>query len=1040
MKQFFLFVFLAFAVISANAQLLSWSPAFIKETDSNIEIIADATKGSKGLENYTPTTDVYVHIGVITNLSTGPSNWKYVLNSNFNTPYANAQCTYLGSNKWKYTIPSNLRTFFGISNPAEHIVKIAILFRSGNGTKKLANTDGSDMYIPVYSDGLTARLDKPSRQPKFIPEPETITASAGDAIPVSGVSSQTAKLRILFNGSPKDSVAAGTSINTTVNAVSGDNQIVLEASNTNGTSYDTIKFFVNTPVTVLPLPAGVRDGINYLPGDTSVTLVLYAPDKTRAAVIGDFNGWTQTASYQMNRTPDGIKYWITLNGLNPGTEYAFQYLIDGNIRVADIYSEKVLDPWNDQYIPAANYPSLKPYPAGQSGIVGVLQTAKPAYNWQTTTYNRPDKKNLIIYELLVRDFVSAQNWQTLKDTLSYLKKLGVNAIELMPFNEFEGNNSWGYNPDFYFAPDKMYGTENALKQFIDACHANGIAVIMDIAMNHAFGLSPTVQMYWNAAAGKPAANNPWHNADAKHPFNVGFDFNHESDATKYLVNRVVNHWLTNYKIDGFRWDLSKGFTQKQSSDVVAWSAYDAGRINTWKRIYDTMQNVSSGSYCILEHFANNDEETALANYGMLLWGNMNYNFSEAAMGYVNNSDLSWGISTARGWNNPHLITYAESHDEERMMYRLLNFGNNSGGYNTKSFSTAVKRLEMSAAFLTMAPGPKMLWQFGELAYDKSINLCENGTIHSDCRTAPKPVLWNYKNDPVRSNLYNVYSKLLALRNHTPYLPAFITNNISYNLNGAFKWMKVSSAALNIVVIGNFDVVPVTGNVSFQSPGIWYSYLTGTTFTATGSNQSFTLQPGEFYVYLDKDANAALPLDLIAFDAYRTNASVELKWSTANEINVSHFEAERSFNGNDFVMAGSVSAQNTHQLAHYQFIDKNEMAANAANTVYYRIKMVDKDGKFSYSSTKKLLAYGRDKVEVYPNPVNGSLFHIQLPVVNNETLQVKLTDVSGRTVHLSSNQAQQQRLSINVQQLPAGTYYLTVEGRNFKASQPIMILK
>jgi len=109
-------------------------------------------------------------------------------------------------------------------------------------------------------------------------------------------------------------------------------------------------------------------------------------------------------------------------------------VIDGDLKVADIYSEKILDPWNDQYIPAANYPSLKPYPSGQSNIVSVLQTAKPTYNWTVNNFTRPDKRNLVIYELLVRDFVSAQNWQTMKDTLTYLKRLGINAIELMPVN------------------------------------------------------------------------------------------------------------------------------------------------------------------------------------------------------------------------------------------------------------------------------------------------------------------------------------------------------------------------------------------------------------------------------------------------------------------------------------------------------------------------------------------------------------------------------------------------------------------------------
>ncbi len=98
---------------------------------------------------------------------------------------------------------------------------------------------------------------------------------------------------------------------------------------------------------------------------------------------------------------------------------------------------------------------------------------------------------------MVRDFIAAGNWQTLKDTLNYLKKLGVNAIEVMPFNNFEGASSWGYNPNFYFAPDKVYGTATALKQFIDACHQNGMAVIMDMVLNHSFGSSPMVQMYFD---------------------------------------------------------------------------------------------------------------------------------------------------------------------------------------------------------------------------------------------------------------------------------------------------------------------------------------------------------------------------------------------------------------------------------------------------------------------------------------------------------------------------------------------------------------
>jgi pullulanase/glycogen debranching enzyme len=117
-------------------------------------------------------------------------------------------------------------------------------------------------------------------------------------------------------------------------------------------------------------------------------------------------------------------------------------------------------------------------------------------------------------------------------------------------------------------------------------------------------------------------------------------FNHESQATRYLVDRVIEHWLLNYKVDGFRWDLSKGFTQTNNpTNVDQWSKYDLSRINIWKRIYGKMQTVAPGSYCILEHFAENSEEIELSNAGMMLWGNGNYNYNEATMGWVTTSEF-----------------------------------------------------------------------------------------------------------------------------------------------------------------------------------------------------------------------------------------------------------------------------------------------------------------------------------------------------------------------------------------------------------------
>jgi 1,4-alpha-glucan branching enzyme len=905
MKKIIVLLLFSSGVSFSWAQLLSWTPSFPVENDAatNVVITVDATKGNLGLLSYPSPDDVYVHIGVITNKSTSPNDWKYSLFT-WGTTTTAAHCTSLGNNKWQYTITGGLRPFFGISDATEHILKIAILFRSGDGSKAQRNADGSDMYVPVYDNTVVnVRFTDPLLQPLYVPQSEPLTKTVGDNINLTAVANKASTMKLYLNGTLVQTAANATTISASPILTAGGNTVIVAEANDGTTSKtDTLRFFITGGITIAPLPAGVRDGINYETDNTAVTLVLYAPSKNRVTVIGEFTGsnWIEQTQYQMNKTPDGNYWWLRITGLTPGTEYAYQYLVDGNLKIADPYAEKILDPYNnnDQNIPSSTYPNLKSYPTGSTtGIVSVLETAAPQYTWQVTNFSRPDKRKLVIYELLVRDFLLAHDWNTLKDTLNYLQALGVNAIEIMPFNEFEGNNSWGYNPDFYFAPDKYYGPKLTLQRFIDSCHRKGIAVVMDIALNHSFGLSPMVQLYWDAANNRPAADNPWFNPVAKHAFNVGYDMNHESLATRYFVSRVVEHWLTSYKIDGFRFDLSKGFTQTQTCDntgnncnVSAWSAYDASRIAIWKRYYDTVQLKSPGSYSILEHFADNTEEIELANYGMLLWGNLNDSYAQASMGYTDRWDFSYGIYTVRGWTQPNLVTYMESHDEERLMYKNLQFGNSSGTYNVKDLSTALKRMEMCGAFLFTIPGPKMLWEFGELGYDYSINRCENGTIDNNCRLSPKPIKWDYLQDLQRKRLHDVFGALIGLRFHTLYKDVFITNQITRDLSNGFKWLQVTTDTSKICVIGNFDVVSQVANVTFQNAGTWYDYIDGSTITATGLAQIITLQPGEYHVYLNRNvvSNIATPVSSIRAPAdalsIRSNPNPVVK-SSAIDVTV-----------------------------------------------------------------------------------------------------------------------------------------------------------
>lgn len=825
-KIFFLLIFFQLPLLS---QVLEWTPFFATDQDSII-IIYDATKGNGALANVGP--PIYAHTGVITNLSTGPTDWKYVKTQWTQNLPANTM-QFLGGGKWK--ISFHIRSYYGVP-VSEQILKLAFVFRNAAGTIVGREADGSDIYLPLTQGGLNVGFSQPSEK--------QILTQIGDTITVTAVSIQSTNLALYLDGTLLNQTTSNTLTHKIPVNVIGKKYVkaVVTGSN-NETKADSFYFIVRPPLTIEALPNGIVDGINYL-NNTTVVLSMYAPEKEFVYLIGDFNNWELDNNFYMKSTPDRNRYWIQLNNLTPQQEYRYQFNVDNKIRVADWYAEKLLDPWNDPYISNTTYPNLTPYPTGKTAnVVSILKTAETPYQWQTTNYQRPAKEDLVIYELLIRDFSARHDYQFLIDTLSYLKNLGVNAIELMPVNEFEGNESWGYNPMFYFAPDKYYGPKNELKRFIDICHQNGIAVILDMVLNHSFGNSPMVRLYWDAVNNRPATNSPWFNPVAKHPYNVGYDFNHESQATKDFVDRVNKHWLVEYRVDGYRYDLSKGFTQVNSGDNVGlWGQYDQSRINLLKRMVDKVWEVDPTAYTIMEHFADNTEEKVLADYGMMLWGNLNYNYSEASMAYHDNnkSNLSWGSYKNRGWLYPHLITYMESHDEERMMVRNLLYGNSSGSYSIKNLNTALNRIKLASAFFYTIPGPKMLWQFGELGYDISIDY--------DCRVCNKPIRWNYYTDVNRYNLYRTKAALIKLKRENE---AFRSTNYALDVASAVKRINIYHSIMDVAIVGNFDVVQRSANPNFSRTGYWYDYFSGDSVNVSNIQDQISLQPGQFYIYTTK---------------------------------------------------------------------------------------------------------------------------------------------------------------------------------------------
>jgi glycosidase len=807
----------------ASAQIITIDPPF-PTADEPATVYFNAI--GTALEGYTG--DVYAHTGV----TIDGNNWQYVI-AGWTENTEKAKLINIEANLYKLDIDPSIREYYEVP-ASEQITELCFVFRSSDSQLQT----WPDIFYEVYEPELAVVITLPEISPVIVQLDDIVHVEWSVNMADSSFLYLDDQLIFADTGSTF-------SFDIPVNEY-GKKEVTAIAKDELFTVSDQFSFYAREDVTIEELPEGVRDGVNYLDNET-VVLCLYAPEKEYVFAWGDYSNWELSDDVYMKRTPDGNRYWIELSGLIPHQQYIFQYFIDGEIRVGDMYCEQVSDPWNDQYISPSTYPDLPEYSHDKTfEIASVFQTAQEAYNWQIDDFDPPENTDLVIYELLVRDFTAAHDFQTLTDTLEYLVRLGVNAIELMPTNEFEGNSSWGYNPNYYFAPDKYYGPRNDFKAFVDACHENGIAVIIDLVLNHAYGSCPFVLMYWDTENNQPAANNPWFNQE--HNFlnpdaHWGYDFNHESPQTQALVDSINSYWMSEYKVDGFRFDFTKGFGNNIKDNNDLWgSNYDADRVRLLKRMADEIWERNPDAFVSFEHLAVNTEEKELADYGILLWGNLNHSYNEGTMGYNENgkSDFS-GISYQnRNWNEPNLVGYMESHDEQRLMFKNETFGNSSGDYDIKDTITGLKRQELAANFFFTVPGPKLFWEFGERGYDVSIDY--NG------RVGEKPPRWYYLEDWNRRNLMYTYTSLIDLKKNQD---VFKTEDFELDVRWAMKKIKLTSPDMSVVVLGNFHTGEAEIDPDFYFTGTWYDYWTGDSIEVTDVNEKIMLQAGEYRLYTSK---------------------------------------------------------------------------------------------------------------------------------------------------------------------------------------------
>ncbi len=823
----FIALLLIFSAFRPGFAQTLWTEPALPTAEESITVFFDAT--GTAIEGYDG--DLYAHTGV--NLES--DEWQYVIGDwgeNENQP----QLTRLEEDFYQLEITPSVYDFYDVPQ-SETIIGLAFVFRS-----EAADQQTGDLFADIVESGLSVSFLQPENNP---------LVTEGEEIEVAIQANQADSVLLEVDGEIM-AREAGNELEYAFNAEYAEEKKWMVAIAKDATDQVTDSaFYLSRPeVTTEPLPDQMNKGVNYI-ADDAVTLVFQAPEKEFVYVIGDFNDWEINNDYFMKRDPDGEHYWLTIDDLTPQQQYIYQFFIDGELRIADPYTGQISNPYNDHHISDEVYPDLIEYPEDKTqGNAAVLQTAQEEYEWEVENFTPPAVEDMVVYECLVRDFTEEGTYAALTAKLDYLKDMGVNVLELMPVNEFEGNVSWGYNPSYYFAPDKAYGPREELKRLIDEAHKRGIAVFADIVLNHSYGQSPFVQMYFNNGA--PAENNPWYNRE--HNFTNpdaqwGYDFDHESPYTQALVDSINTYWMSEYKVDGFRFDFTKGFTNNIKDDSDPWgSLYDEDRVQILKRMADAIWDFNPNAVVSFEHLAENSEETELANYGVVLWGNLNHNYNEGMMGWTEDgkSDLSWGSYQERGWSEPNLLTYMESHDEERLMYKALEYGNQTNpDHDIQTEEIALERAGLAASFLFTIPGPKMIWQFGELGYDYSIDY--------DCRTCPKPVRWDYLEEYRRKYLYDVYSALIDLK--TTY-EVFSTTDYDLDVRNAIKQINLYDNDMDAVVLGNFDVEAREAEANFASTGYWYEYITGDSLQVDNETQSISLQPGEYRIYTSEKISSS----------------------------------------------------------------------------------------------------------------------------------------------------------------------------------------
>ncbi|MGZ8556654.1 MAG: alpha-amylase family glycosyl hydrolase [Sulfuricurvum sp.] len=526
-----------------------------------------------------------------------------------------------------------------------------------------------------------------------------------------------------------------------------------------------------------------------------VAFRVWAPHAKRASVIGSFNEWDST-KHSMQAEENG--YWyVNVAEAHVGDQY--QFLLS---------------------TPSGEFKRIDPYAREVTSSVGNAIIHDIHFDWQGDDFAIAPWNELVIYELHVgtfndqNDTTNQGEFLSVSARLEHLKKLGINAIQIMPIGEFAGEKSWGYNPSHIFSVENNYGGPLAFKQFIKRSHQAGMAVILDVVYNH---LGPTDLDLWqfdgwseNSRGGiyfynDDRAITPWGETRP--------DYGRQ-EVRQYLLDNVIM-WLEEYHVDGIRFDCTQFIRTVDGSDAQALP--DGWSLLQW--INSQITQKFPGAITIAEDLQNNrwlTKEVPANGAGFASqWDAMFVHPIRQAV--ITPQDEQRSLDAIRDailyrYNDDAFdrVIYSESHDEvangHARVPQEINPNDPKGWY-------AKKRSTLAAAMVFTSPGIPMLFQGQEFL--------EGGWFRDTV-----PVDWDQCDE--FHGIVRLYRDLIRLRSNREGLTRGLCGQFTqvYHLNNerkviAFHRWDKGGAADDVVVVANFSHEAQENYViGFPAEGIW----------------------------------------------------------------------------------------------------------------------------------------------------------------------------------------------------------------------------